>query len=141
MSGNLAELRDRVKVLTGLLLKTRPYSLWEPWWEATAFLNDTQAEDVLMALAGSLDAAERFRNAVLPGSRIEVVQGGPDLFKAVIASGEAAVSYHLSEPIARVLAVLEALISQAEAKRRTKAHSTPFKRTSICSSATKYGRR
>ena len=111
---NLVALRNAVKALTGPIPKTRPYSVWEPWWVITSFLEDAQAEDLLGALTGSIDASERFRDKMLPGSYLTLNINSVRKDKTYATVGGAGLvethTVHPSESIARVLVILEALI-------------------------------
>lgn len=123
---SLAELRDRVKALTGpdrevdllLALLMHPGTTERDWLtdelERRAFGRQPN-------YTGSLDAAERLRNAVLPGWLFTVGAAEPGIYCRVwkpwdpdseATPGPAFKATHPSEPIARVLATLAALIAK-----------------------------
>ena len=100
----LSELVARVRGLTGP-------EAWECRWQdrPEEFCSDAWVA-FRDAIAGSLDAAERFRQVVLPGSAIDVLIDSRT-HATLWRFGETTpyCALHISEPIARVLAVLTAL--------------------------------
>jgi hypothetical protein len=112
---DIAALRDRVQGLTGAInLHDKPVWLREVddvWPGRTRFSINTRFF-LVSALCGNLDGAERFRELVLPGSRfsVECDSSGPMITARIYGPGNAEAG-HPSEPIARVLAVLNALLA------------------------------